>query len=126
MRREGDIDRGIRLLLEHPEADSLVSVGEVHMEHPMIVKKISERGFVTPYLQGRDPIHQRQQADKAYFPYGVVYICRAEVYKRERTFYTQKTIPMVIERWQNYEVDDAIDFLIIETILKLPKEARYG
>lgn len=126
LRRDRDIDRSIRLLLENPAVDSLISVGEVHMEHPLIVKKISENGFVTPYLQDGAPIHQRQQADKAYFPYGVLYICRTEVYKRERTFYTKKTIPFYIERWQNYEVDDALDFLIVETIMKLPKEVRDG
>jgi len=120
LRRLDDIDNAIKSLVNNQKADSLVSVGEVHMEHPMIVKKILN-GYVCPYIENIKFVYQRQQVDKAFFPYGVIYICKVPVYRQKKTFYLDNTLPYYIERWQNYEVDDTIDFLIIENILKNKK-----
>lgn len=126
LRASNDIDNAIKLIAQSNDAVGLVSVGEVHMEHPSIVKEINQAGFVESYVKGIKQIHQRQQADKAYFPYGVAYISKISEYRRTRTFYSSKTIPYFIERWQNYEIDDAIDFMIVEQILKLKKEKQSG
>jgi CMP-N,N'-diacetyllegionaminic acid synthase len=119
LRKPTDIDNAIELIIDAPSADCLVSLGEIHMEHPLIVKRIQENGFLTPYMPDTQRIHQRQQADRAYFPYGVVYISKVDAFLKNRTFYSEKTIPYLIDRWQNYEIDDEIDFLIVENLTKL-------
>jgi CMP-N,N'-diacetyllegionaminic acid synthase len=116
LRKKGDIDKAIVQLVDNASADGLVSVGEVHMEHPMIVKRI-ENEFVSPYIDNVRKIYQRQQADKAYFPYGVIYLSKVNKYKELKTFYLENTIPYFIDRWQNYEVDDIVDFEIIELLI---------
>jgi CMP-N,N'-diacetyllegionaminic acid synthase len=126
LRQPGDIDKAIELIVNTPDADCLVSLGEVHMEHPMIVKRIGEQGFLTPYIPEIRKIHQRQQADRAYFPYGVIYISKVPEFLKNRTFYAEKTIPYLIERWQNYEIDDEIDFQIIELLAKLKLQVMHG
>lgn len=126
LRKPNDIDDAINLIVQNTGADCLVSVGEVHMEHPIIVKKIDEKGFVTPYMSNITKIHQRQQADEAYFPYGVVYISKVSEFKKKQTFYTEKTIPYFIERWQNYEIDDQLDFYIVEQIMRIKMEGING
>jgi len=60
----------------------------------------------------------RQQADKAYFPYGVIYMIKTKIFEQQKIFYTNNIIPYFIERWQNYEIDDIYDFIAIEAILK--------
>ena len=122
LRKSNDIDDAINLIIQNTRADCLVSVGEVHMEHPMIVKKIDKKGFVVPYISNIAKIHQRQQADKAYFPYGVIYISKVSEFKKNRTFYTERTVPYSIERWQNYEIDDEIDFMIVQQIMRMKME----
>jgi CMP-N-acetylneuraminic acid synthetase len=117
LRKPSDIDRGITLLKQRRDAFSLVSVGEVHTENPLIVKKI-EKGFVEPYPLGTKTIYQRQQADAAFFPYGVLYLSRSDKFRELKTFYTDRTLPMLIERWQNYEVDDEVDFAIVSTLIQ--------
>jgi len=126
LRKLNDIDNALLKLINSVEADSLISVGEVHMEHPGIVKKINENGLIVPYMKNSIKLFQRQQADKVYFPYGVIYACKTNIYQTKRTFYLEKTIPYLIERWQNYEIDDYLDYLIIETILKKFKEKING
>jgi CMP-N-acetylneuraminic acid synthetase len=86
------------------------------MEHPMIVKKINDVGRLIPYIENVTKISRRQQANKAYFPYGVAYVIKTDVFTKEKTFYTENVIAYLIERWQNYEIDDIYDFLCIEAI----------
>jgi len=126
LRKSNDIDDAINLIMKNANTDSLVSVGEVHMEHPIIVKRVNEDGLVIPYIPNVAKIHQRQQADKAYFPYGVIYISKVVKFIEKQTFYTEKTIPYFIDRWQNYEIDDEIDFIIIETIMTMKMEVIRG
>ena len=118
LRKKNDIDLAIKKLLDNEKVDSLVSIGEVHTEHPLIIKKMDERGFITPYISVLKTIYQRQQADKAYFPYGVIYISKTQSYIKNKTFYLEKTLSFQIDRWQNYEIDDYIDFIIVEKLLK--------
>lgn len=117
LRKPDDIDNAIAQFLAHPECDSLVSVGQVHMEHPGIVKRL-ENGFVQHYFPETDVVYQRQQLEPAYFPYGVIYLATKNFYLRTKTFYGTRTIPYVIERWQNYEVDDHDDLTVCETMMQ--------
>jgi len=118
LRKKDDIDRAISLFHEYFErADSLVSVGEVHVETPYIMQKI-EDGYVKLFLRTDQNIYVRQELSKAYFPYGVIYISKVDALKKYKTFYQDRTIPYFIERWQNYEIDDIWDFLCVEAILK--------
>lgn len=118
LRKEDDLDNAIKLFIENfDKADSLVSVGEVHLENPCIMKRI-ENGYVKPFIEIDENIYQRQQLPKVYFPYGVIYLSKVDALKKYKTFYQERTIPYFIERWQNYEIDDIYDFICVEAILK--------
>lgn len=118
LRKDNDLDNAVELFIENiNRADSLVSVGEVHMENPHITKKI-ENGYVKPLIEISKNVHQRQQLPKVYFPYGVIYLALTIALKKNKTFYLERTIPYFIERWQNYEIDDIYDFICIEAILR--------
>lgn len=119
LRKRNDVDEMIKLAGDNPECDGVISVGEVHGENPEIMKKIDQRGRVIPYLDGAKKVYQRQQCDKAYFPYGVGYLIKVSKLKEEHTIYTDNILPYYIERWQNYEVDDIYDFACIESIMKM-------
>jgi len=117
LRKKDDLANAIKQLIDDGNADGIISMGEVHMEHPMIVKKISDTNRICSYIPDVKKITQRQQADKAYFPYGVIYMVKTSVFKAKKLFYTDNAIPYLIDRWQNYEIDDIWDFVCIEAIL---------
>jgi len=119
LREMHDIDRSIKKLIDNEAiADSLISVGEIALEHPFISKKIDGKGYVKPFCATDTFIARRQELPKAYFPYGVMYLSKVDTLKEHKTFYQEKTIPYLIERWQNYEIDDDIDLMITERVLK--------
>ncbi len=116
LRRENDIDNAIKLFLKnYKQADSLVSVGEVHLENPSMTLKIDGK-YTKPYM--KTDFSRRQELPKVYFPYGVIYLSKVKMLEKYRKFYQKRTIPYLIERWQNYEVDDIYDFTCIEAVLK--------
>ena len=119
LRKSDDIDNAIKKLIDDQSSDTLVSLGEVHMEHPSITKKIkTKERHISPFVEEEKVFFQRQQFQKAYFPYGVVYIAKTNYFRNKKTFYSEKTLPFFIERWQNYEIDDQIDFDINELLMK--------
>ncbi len=123
LRKAGDIDGALEILVSDVENQGVVTVGEVHLEHPSIVKKIeASSGGLSSFVSTDLPFHQRQQLGKAYFPYGVAYVVRVDVFKSQKTFYPTVTKPYLLERWQNFEVDDLVDFLCIEKILSSKME----
>ena len=124
LRKNTDIDEGIEKLIDNEErAESLVSVGKIALEHPLISKKIDENGFIRPFFNRESNI-RRQKLEEAHFPYGVLYISKVSSLYKYRSFYQERTLAFLIERWQNYEVDDIYDFLAIEAIMKLKKESE--
>ncbi len=118
LRKKDDIDRVIQLACENPIRDGVISLGEVHMEHPSAVKIIGKNGSIIPLLDTKKTIYQRQQMEQVYFPYGVAYLIKTEIFLKSMSVYTDNIIPYFIERWQTYEVDDIYDFMCIETIMK--------
>ena len=121
LRKKDDFKNSMQLFQSnYSKIDGVISVGEIHLENPYVVKIIEDK-YITPLIETRIPITQRQQYPKVYFPYGIVLITRVNILKEKRTFYTQRILPYFIERWQNYEIDDIYDFIIIETILNFKK-----
>lgn len=111
LRHRKDLTEGLELLKnKFNEADGVVSLGLIHLENPLHCKTI-HNGYIIP-LTGPT------EGTTYYFPYGVMYLVKAEILKNKKTFYTDRMLPYVIERWQNYEVDDIYDFMCVESILK--------
>lgn len=117
LREDGDIDRAVETLDQARDRfDSIVTLGEVH-EHPSIVKKIHEQS-IKPFVSNMALPTRRQEAQLAYFPYGVAYAAKTQVLLSENTFYTERCMGLPIQRYQNYEIDDLFDFLCVEAVMK--------
>jgi CMP-N-acetylneuraminic acid synthetase len=83
-----------------------------------LIKKIDKLGYVKNFLKISNKISLRQYLPKSYFPYGVIYLSKVNLFKKHKSFYQKKVVPYYIERWQNYEIDDIYDFICVEAILK--------
>ena len=120
LRKKDDIDNAIRKLIDdEATADSLVSVGEIALEHPLYAKRIDKEGYVQSYQTVKDSSVLRQSLPKAFFPYGVVYLSKVEAIRKYNAAYAGRILPLMIDRWQNYEINDIYDFVCVEAILNL-------
>lgn len=118
LRKAGDLSRAIATLVEGWErSDSVVSLGEIHTDSPYLAKVVTPDGYVAPLLPPTGTT-RRQDLPVAYFPYGVAYLTKVSTFRATRAFYHANSRPIFVERWQNFEVDDAIDFICVEAIMR--------
>lgn len=115
LRAGGDIAGAIAKLVERwDDIDAVVAVGQMHREHPSVIKVKDDRDRLVPWMpEGADP----SDDTPAWYPYGGIYLVKTHILCNHRTFYPPRLAGQVVQRWQNYEVDDEIDFLCIEAIL---------
>lgn len=120
LRKKTDIDDAIKLFIDNYEkADSLLCLGEIHSdtEHPNGAKSV-EDGYIKPFIKNGMSFYQRQQLPKAYGIYGGIYIAKTNFYRNVKKFLNERTIPYFVERWQEFEIDDPIDWICIEAVMK--------
>lgn len=117
LRKEDDIDRAIDEFLDNINwADAMVSLGDIHLEHPYH-SKIIEGGYVKNLIP-HEQVDQRQSLIRTFFPFGVIYLSKVETLRKQKTFYQERTIPFFIERWQYYEIDDFYDYVCVDMLKK--------
>lgn len=120
-----DVDKSIEMLIDSPESESCVGVCMSGTIHPAFMVTVGDNGF----LQALNPEQQtlrRQDLPKVYFFEGSVYVSSVEAYLKKRTFYHDKTLPYVVPEWKSHEVDDYVDFKIMETIMILKNEGYFN
>ena len=118
IRKKTDLDNLISKFVDNYDIyDSLVTIGEIHLENPFISKKIAGN-YIKPFIETNISITRRQDYPKVYFPYGVAYLAKTNILIQYKTFYGEKTGYFLIERYQCYEIDDIYDFIAVESIMK--------
>lgn len=111
LRAKEDLEKAMGYFIEnYSDYDALISVGKIAREHPSVIKKI-ESGCLKPFSTKDD-------VTEAFFPYGVIYAVKTSKLQETRSFYQEKSLPYEIQRWQNFEIDDLVDFICVEKIME--------
>jgi CMP-N,N'-diacetyllegionaminic acid synthase len=119
LRDSNDIDTAINLLHDNrSKADSIVGVSKVEATHPVFDVKINKDGLIQPYMSESFKVFRRQEIEELYFFEGSVYVSDIQVLLKERSFYHDRTMPFVVPRWKSLEIDEIIDLLTAETVIK--------
>lgn len=113
-----DINIAIEQLLNHNMAKSIVGVSKVEATHPAFLVNISKEGLLEPYLEEMKTL-RRQELNDLYFFEGSLYLSEIDYYIKAESFYHNLTLPYVVPKYKSYEVDDIVDFYIIEKLLEL-------
>jgi CMP-N,N'-diacetyllegionaminic acid synthase len=115
-----DIDMALERLLENKNiADSIISVSKIEATHPAFDVSITDMGIITPYLTaGLSGAGRRQDISDLYFFDGSLYISDIPAYLLKKTFYHDRTLAHVSPKWKSLEVDDFVDFVCVEAIMK--------
>lgn len=116
-RRPEDVEAAVELLLER-NADSVVTVCELDSKsHPTKVLKITEQGALDFYEKQGASVVYRQSLPKLYWRNGVCYALTRECLLEKRTIFSDKTLPLVIER-EVVNIDNALDLEWAEFLIR--------
>ena len=119
LRDSNDIDEAIMILHEKRNiADSIVGVSKVEATHPVFDVSINKAGLIQPYIGESFKVLRRQEIEELYFFEGSVYVSDIQVLLKEKGFYHDRTLPFVVPRWKSLEIDEIIDLLMAETVIK--------
>lgn len=118
LRKNQNLNQAMKLFIEKLSSyDSLISVGKIERELPSVIKKIDNRNILSAFLKKEETDNHKEKLE-AYFPYGVIYAVKVSMLSKDNTFYQEKSLPYIIERWQNFEIDDLVDFLCVEKMME--------
>jgi len=113
-----DIDNGIKLLdNSNKSTDAIVVVAENVSAHPKFCVKLDKNQFIKSYDKKFYSIN-RQKLDRAYFYSGNFYLSKVNSFIKLKTFYHKKTKAIISTKAKSFEIDDELDFFIVEKIMK--------
>ena len=98
-------------------ASSIVGVSKNVTHHPTFLLKIKKNGKIKPYLKNFSSM-RRQNISPNYFLDGTIYISKVNEIMRKKTFYHDKTLPYITDKFKSFEIDDIVDHICVEAIFK--------
>ena len=113
-----DIDSSIQKLLKKNKAEALVSLSKVGNVHPQFMYEIKKNNFISRFSKKMKKVTMHSLSKKLYFLDGSIYISKVSSIFSRKSFYHEKTLSYILPKWKSYEVDDLLDFKIIEMIMK--------
>ena len=122
--QSSDIDLAIESLLNQNKYTSLVSVSEVVSTHPSYCYAIEHDMQIKPY-QSKVESLRRQEIQELYHCDGSLYISKVNDFLLNKTFYHENTMAHIMPKWKAIEVDDDLDFFLIEQIMNNYKKSEY-
>ena len=114
LRTSEDIEASINSFLES-DCDSLVSVCE--LDHRSLLNFSLEDGFLVQNNNEALFNSRRQDIPTHYSLNGAIYITTPEFIRKNKSFYSDKTIPHVMSKEKSIDIDTSFDFRLAEFIL---------
>jgi CMP-N,N'-diacetyllegionaminic acid synthase len=120
LRTHKDIDKSINKIMSN-NYDSLVSVSKLESFHPSFLYNKNKKGFLSPFSKSKKKYIRRQDLETMYFLEGSIYISKITTLMKKRTFCHDKTVPFIMPKWKSIEIDDKLDLVMAEAIIKKKK-----
>lgn len=118
LRKSYHIDEALGLLMNNPDADSVVSVTEVpHQYNPYFVMKI-EDGLLKFYNEDAIKYTRRQSLPKVYSRNGAIYAFRLETLNKKNSLYGDTCLPYVMSFGESANIDTMYDLMMAEIFLR--------
>ncbi|NOU51765.1 acylneuraminate cytidylyltransferase family protein [Pseudoalteromonas sp. JBTF-M23] len=98
------------LSIANMTGESVVSVARVDDPHPFKMKKIVN-GALQAFIDGTTSEVNRQSLQEAYALTGAIYVTKKEHLLNEKSFFSNKTVPYVVERFVNIDSEEDFEYL---------------
>lgn len=113
-----DIDSALLKLNSHPQCSSVVGVVKAESNHPQFAYQKDKNHSLIPLSVSGYTAQRRQDLEDVFYLDGSLYITRVESFRKYLSFYTEKTLGFIFPKWKSFEIDDEVDFLIVEMLMK--------
>ena len=120
------VDRALAMLHAGRErADAIVGVSRLEASHPDFDVRLGADGLIRPYAAPDFRcLKRRQDVEPLYFLEGSLYASAVEVLVAKKSFCHDRTLGYPVPRWKAFEIDELIDLICVEALLKHREELR--
>ena len=115
-----DIDEALKVIIKNKNIDSLVSVTENITSHPLFNFKLDKKNILKKFLKPSSDVN-RQKLNKLFYLSGNLYISKISSFLKTKSFTQKKTFGYLVDKWKASEIDDLVDFIKTESIMKYKK-----
>ena len=120
-----DVNHAIKTLKKNSKkVDAIVSVAENIAGHPKFCVKLKKDNMIKN-LKKKFYDGPRQKLDKVFFYSGNLYLSKVSTFIKEKTFYHNKTKAIISSKAKSFEIDDELDFFLIEKIMKFYSKKKW-
>ncbi|TSC78302.1 MAG: N-acylneuraminate cytidylyltransferase [Parcubacteria group bacterium Gr01-1014_33] len=126
LKSTADIDRGIQLLLDHPDAHSVRSVCKTPYS-PFKMYKVGVDGYLESFLikefpevfeKYREPHNMPNQLlPSMMFPFGHIDVIRTDTIAVQHSMSGTRILPLFFEAWRSVDIDSSRDLTYAEIII---------
>jgi len=112
-----DIDEAFEKLFNE-DASALISVKEIDNKVLKAFKE-NKNGYIEGISNNEFPFMRRQDLPKTYISNGAIYIIHVEQFLKNNSFFTNQTIPFVMNDVKSLDIDTIDDFESVQNHLLL-------
>jgi len=118
LRTSVDIDKAIELFLRG-RCDSVISVSELQSPSYWCFKK--GKDYLKPLFGWKYFKKRKQDLPKSYLPNGAIFITELKLFRKNKSFYSEKILPYIMSLERSVDIDTPIDFKLVKLIIKNEK-----
>lgn len=101
-------------MMEQRQADGVVGCKEIHRDLTTLFR--TRDGFLTAL--GEDRVQtRRQDVEPLLTPNGAMYLCKTSVLQEKQSFYSERTLPLVMDAIMSLDIDTPTDWAMAEALV---------
>jgi CMP-N-acetylneuraminic acid synthetase len=99
-------------------ADSVISIVDVHGMNPYKMRTINSSGFLQELIPLERKSTNRQKLPKAYIPNGAVFMVKTSILLEQRSFFGKHSLPYEMREEASVNIDTPLDLELTKVILQ--------
>ncbi|TRW92994.1 cytidylyltransferase domain-containing protein [Candidatus Methylobacter oryzae] len=101
-------------MMVQQQADGVIGCKEIHRDLTTLFK--TRDGFLTA-LSEQQVQTRRQDVEPLLTPNGAMYLCKTSVLLQKRSFYAERTLPLVMDAIMSLDIDTPTDWAMAEALV---------
>lgn len=103
-------------MMERQQADGVIGCKEIHRDLTTLFR--SKDGFLTALSDDKAIQTRRQEVEPLLTPNGAMYLCKTVVLQEKKSFYSERTVPLVMDSIMSLDIDTLTDWAMAEAFVK--------
>lgn len=101
--------------LEDHQIDGVIGCKEIHRDLTTLFE--THDGFLKPLSKNQIIQTRRQEVEPLLTPNGAMYLCKTSILQEKKSFYTERTVPLVMDAIMSLDIDTFTDWAMAEAFI---------